>query len=337
MFKNIIFDWSGTLVDDLALTLDASNYVFRQYGKEALSTEDFREEFQLPYPDYYAKILPDADLNELEDHFRQAFRISEAPVSILPHAREFMDWCQDRGIRCFALTSVDNKEFIIQARELGMLHYFEAVHAGIRHKDQHIHHLLNQHGLNPDETAFIGDMQHDIKTAHVGGITAIAVLTGYNNAKQLAQVEPDLIVPNLSVLRKLFRRFSSTPLGHLGHLGQKPSDTITLHGLSLTCHIGVPDEERATPQTLLADIQITLDHPLSGLNEKLDKTVDYDALAQQLEATATDHPRKLIETLAEDLAQTCINVPSIARASVTIKKFILPQTEYVSVSASMAK
>ena len=28
MFKNIIFDWSGTLVDDLALTLDASNYVF---------------------------------------------------------------------------------------------------------------------------------------------------------------------------------------------------------------------------------------------------------------------------------------------------------------------
>ena len=32
MFKNIIFDWSGTLVDDLALTLDASNYVFSQYG-----------------------------------------------------------------------------------------------------------------------------------------------------------------------------------------------------------------------------------------------------------------------------------------------------------------
>lgn len=28
MFKNLIFDWSGTLVDDLALTLDASNYVF---------------------------------------------------------------------------------------------------------------------------------------------------------------------------------------------------------------------------------------------------------------------------------------------------------------------
>lgn len=35
MFKNIIFDWSGTLVDDLALTLDASNYVFPNTGNPA--------------------------------------------------------------------------------------------------------------------------------------------------------------------------------------------------------------------------------------------------------------------------------------------------------------
>ena len=39
MFKNIIFDWSGTLVDDLALTLDASNYVFSQYGKPCMNRD----------------------------------------------------------------------------------------------------------------------------------------------------------------------------------------------------------------------------------------------------------------------------------------------------------
>ena len=40
MFKNIIFDWSGTLVDDLALTLDASNYVFSQYGKPCMNRDE---------------------------------------------------------------------------------------------------------------------------------------------------------------------------------------------------------------------------------------------------------------------------------------------------------
>ena len=60
MFKNLIFDWSGTLVDDLALTLDASNYVFSQYGKPCMNRDEFRAEFQLPYPDYYARVLPQA-------------------------------------------------------------------------------------------------------------------------------------------------------------------------------------------------------------------------------------------------------------------------------------
>ena len=83
MFKNIIFDWSGTLVDDLALTLDASNYVFSQYGKPCMNRDEFRAEFQLPYPDYYARVLPHADLDELEDHFRYAFRVSNAPVEVL--------------------------------------------------------------------------------------------------------------------------------------------------------------------------------------------------------------------------------------------------------------
>ena len=77
MFKNLIFDWSGTLVDDLALTLDASNYVFSQYGKPCMDRDEFRAEFQLPYPDYYARVLPQADLNELEDHFRYASQFSQ--------------------------------------------------------------------------------------------------------------------------------------------------------------------------------------------------------------------------------------------------------------------
>ena len=92
MFKNIIFDWSGTLVDDLALTLDASNYVISQYGKPCMNRDEFRAEFQLPYPDYYARVLPHADLDELEDHFRYAFRVSNAPVEVLCAALFLPAW-----------------------------------------------------------------------------------------------------------------------------------------------------------------------------------------------------------------------------------------------------
>ena len=42
MIRNIIFDWSGTLVDDLPAVLRATNHVFRQAGREELSLDQFR-------------------------------------------------------------------------------------------------------------------------------------------------------------------------------------------------------------------------------------------------------------------------------------------------------
>lgn len=323
MFKNLIFDWSGTLVDDLALTLDASNYVFSQYGKAAMNKDEFCAEFQLPYPDYYARVLPHADLDELEEHFRSAFRVSTAPVEVLAHAREFLEFCRARGVRCFILTSVDAKEFDLQCRELGMIEYFEAIHAGIRHKDAHIHDLLAQHGLHAHETAFIGDMQHDVETAHHAGITSIAVLTGYNDAAQLSRARPDIIVPDLMVLRTLMRRYA---------LPSDTQDSININGLELDAFIGVPDEERASMQTLKADIVFYPEEALSGLRDDFSRTVCYDTMSQALRAEALNHPRKLIEALAEDLAQVCVNQFGARHVAVTLHKFILPRTDSVSVT-----
>ena len=46
-------------------------------------------------------------------------------------------------------------------------------------------------------------------------------------------------------------------------------DHITLHGLGLTAHIGVSEEERATPQRLEADVTLWTARPLTGLNDDL--------------------------------------------------------------------
>ena len=41
IFKNFIFDWSGTLVDDLGPVLDSTNKVFNHFGKPAFTREEF--------------------------------------------------------------------------------------------------------------------------------------------------------------------------------------------------------------------------------------------------------------------------------------------------------
>ena len=46
MFRNLIFDWSGTLVDDLPPVLDATNRVLEVYGKTPLDRDEFRDRFE---------------------------------------------------------------------------------------------------------------------------------------------------------------------------------------------------------------------------------------------------------------------------------------------------
>jgi len=88
MFRNLIFDWSGTLVDDLPPVLDATNHVLSVYGLPVMDREEFRRRFRLPYRSFYEEMLPGVPLEELEVHFRRAFADSKSPVTVLPHARE---------------------------------------------------------------------------------------------------------------------------------------------------------------------------------------------------------------------------------------------------------
>lgn len=70
-------------------------------------------------------------------------------------------------------------------------------------KKERIGELILEHQILPEETLFIGDMVHDIETAHHGGLHSCAVLTGYTRLKELKDSEPELIVEDLGVLREL--------------------------------------------------------------------------------------------------------------------------------------
>ena len=323
LFRNIIFDWSGTLCDDLDLTIEATNYVLSRCGRAPLTREQFRAEFQLPYPEYYAWKTPEVPLEQLEDYFRYSFARSTVGVTRIPHAAEFLEFCKRRGIRLFTLTSMDPAAFVDQSKELGFHGYFEHIHSGIHNKEDYIPTLMRMHALNPAETAFVGDMQHDMAAAHRAGVTAVGVLTGYNDANQLSQARPDIMLPDLAALQALIERTDA-------------ADTIRINGLELPCHIGWPDDERASLQTLKADVVMHAPVPFAETAEDLSNTIDYDAVAHRLVALAAEEPVKLVETLAHKLATACVQEFGAPSATVTLYKFILPNTDSVAVVSTVS-
>ena len=206
MIRNIIFDWSGTLVDDLPAVWQATNYVLTQADRAEMTLEQFRVEFQLPFTLFYDKHTPHVPLPQLEAWFHSRFRQVQNTVCALPHAREFLEFCRAHKLRTFLLSTVHEDHFEVQRRASGFGEFLDRPYVGVWDKRQKIHEILQDNKLRPGETLFIGDMQHDIETARHGGIHSCAVLTGYNTLDQLRSAKPDLLVEHLGELREILEQ-----------------------------------------------------------------------------------------------------------------------------------
>jgi phosphoglycolate phosphatase len=206
VIRNIIFDWSGTLVDDLPAVLKASNFVLTQAGKAEMSLEQFRSEFSLPFTKFYDRHTPHVPMSQLEEWFHAEFKRAQTSVAELPHAREFLEFCRLKKFRTFLLSTIHADHFKVQCEVTGFDVFLEKPYTDVWDKRKKIHEILRENDLRADETLFIGDMEHDIETAKHGGVHSCAVLTGYNTLEQLREAKPDLIVEHLSELRGLLEK-----------------------------------------------------------------------------------------------------------------------------------
>jgi FolB domain-containing protein len=108
-------------------------------------------------------------------------------------------------------------------------------------------------------------------------------------------------------------------------------DTIIIRELGVSYRVGVTEGERATPQRLLLDLEISHDCAAAAARDDLTRTIDYYAVCQRLLSFGEGHSWKLIETLAVDIANFLRSEFQAAGATVEVRKFIIPEARYVAV------
>ena len=229
MIQNFIFDWSGTLANDLPSVLETTNKILGHYGKPSLTREQFQAAFRLPYTEFYEEVLPDVQLSDLQKLYLEHFARGPEVVPLLEHAREFLEYGAATGRRMVLLSSVPPEHFEAQATACGVRDFFETVHCGVLDKRLGILDLLAECGMNAGETAFIGDMRHDIDAAKAAGVLSVATATGYESVEKLMQSRPDVLVPDLSKLPHFMGGWQVQGKGHpiatvgaliVNHLGE---------------------------------------------------------------------------------------------------------------------
>ncbi len=234
MIRNVIFDWSGTLVDDLPAVWQATNHVFQRAGVPELTLEEFRAEFCLPFKRFYDRRVPHLELAQLEEWFHGRLREVQHTVICLPKAREFLRFCRERRLRTFLLSSVHADHYAIQQAATGLGEYLDRPYVGVWDKREKIHEILRENNLVPAETIFIGDMEHDVETSRHGGVHSCAVLTGYNGLEQLRAAGPDLIVEHLGELQQILLRHDL----HLPRASDREAHPVVTVGALIHDHRG---------------------------------------------------------------------------------------------------
>jgi 7,8-dihydroneopterin aldolase/epimerase/oxygenase len=98
------------------------------------------------------------------------------------------------------------------------------------------------------------------------------------------------------------------------------TDLITLRGLRAHGFHGVYEFERAQGQDFVVDVALELDLAPAAASDDVADTVHYGELAGQLAAVVGGPPVRLIETLAQRLAEVCLADRRVAAVTVTVHK-----------------
>ena len=108
---------------------------------------------------------------------------------------------------------------------------------------------------------------------------------------------------------------------------------VEIVDLEVKSKIGVPEKERESFQKLLVCILFQIDDGFSELNDRIDKTIDYGAVAAEVVRVAEENRAQLLETLVSEIADTLMARFRMRHLEIELKKFILPNTRYVSVKS----
>ena len=97
-------------------------------------------------------------------------------------------------------------------------------------------------------------------------------------------------------------------------------DIVYIRELKIPCTIGVWEWERRIKQTVIVDLEMATDVRPAAKSDHLDDALDYKAVAKRVTEYVGNSEYKLVETLAENVAQTVLTEFSVGWVRVRVNK-----------------
>ena len=97
-------------------------------------------------------------------------------------------------------------------------------------------------------------------------------------------------------------------------------DRILISKLPLLCRLGVTDDEQASPQTVVLDLELSLDLSRAAASDAIADTVNYSSVCAVAEEVAHHRPYRLIESLSGEIADALLARFPINQVRILVRK-----------------
>lgn len=197
---SIIWDWNGTLLNDVDISLSSVNQLLAARNLEPLTYGRYIEVFTFPVREYYEKIGFDFKDEPFEiaahqyiEIYNQAVRYCELHKEAIP----VLDFLKSRGLKQYILSAMEQGLLEETLRQTDIYPFFESVY-GLNHqfatsKIEIGISLTDQYQLRPQQTLLIGDTVHDYEVAQSIGCQCILVANGHQSKQRLQSTGTNVI------------------------------------------------------------------------------------------------------------------------------------------------
>ena len=188
---HLVWDWNGTLLDDLTLVVSSTNSAFAAVGGRSVDTDEHRRVFRRPVAEFYAEILERAvdaeEFGRLDRIFHDAYRLGLTSTSLAADAKDAIkSWPGSQSL----LSMWFHDELVPALDTYGLTGLFTRVD-GLRTevggdlKAGHLARHLDELEVAGDRAVLIGDSLDDAAAAASIGAACVLYTGGFTEPARL--------------------------------------------------------------------------------------------------------------------------------------------------------
>jgi phosphoglycolate phosphatase len=187
-FRHIVWDWNGTLLDDLELTVEVCDSQLKHLGLPGVKEEVYRRTFCHPVRDFYRAVGVDYSVHsfqELTDAYHALYARRSNECSLFGDISQVLEELIERGVSHSILSALPDEILVQNVLQLGIRHLFTSVrgldnnHA--ESKVQNGRDWLSSQSLPSVDILLVGDTDHDAEVASELGIACVLIDRGHQH------------------------------------------------------------------------------------------------------------------------------------------------------------